>query len=489
MSIKTRLVLSYIAMTIIPIFLSAAAAILIASYSTKRYLCPCNEKLIINPAGKVMKGIQDIFSGVEKNVNSNPDKLADNNYLKNVDKQLKEINSGIVVKKNGEIIYSSKMTEKLNVTDSLTNFNPDHARNMRCRRIFGSDMMIEKFDFYFSDKSQGSVFLVTDTDKIGNIIIKTIVAIIIVILIILAATDGILTFFMSKQILTPLVYLKKSANRIKEGDLDFKIEASSKDEIGQVCLAFEEMRAKLKESIDMQNQYESNRKELISNISHDLKTPITAIKGYVEGIMDGVADTPEKMDKYIKTIYTKAADLDKLIDELFLFSKLDANKQKYEFEDIDISRYLMDCFEELEFDLEKVGMQINYYNNVDSPLTVIADREKIKRVIMNIVYNAVKYMDKKDGAINIRLSEMDDFAVIQIEDNGMGIPQDEIPKVFNRFYRVEPSRNAETGGSGLGLAIAQLIIYDHGGSIWIESEENLGTSVFFTLKKHNNSVK
>lgn len=488
MSIKTRLVLSYIAMTIIPIFLSATAAILIASYSAKHYLCPCNENLIINPVGKFMKGIQESFSGVEKNVNNNPDKLADHNYLENVDKQLNEINSGIVVRKNGQIIYSSKMAKKLNVAYSLTNFNPDRTRNMGYRRIFESDMMIQKVDFYFSDKSQGSVFLITDTNKIGTVIIKTIVVIIIVILIILAATDGILTFYMSKKILTPLSYLKKSANRIKEGDLNFKIEASSKDEIGQVCMTFEEMRAKLKESIDMQNQYESNRKELISNISHDLKTPITAIKGYVEGVMDGVADTPEKMDKYIKTIYTKAADLDKLIDELFLFSKLDANKQKYEFENINVCKYLMDCFEELEFDLEKVGIQINYYNNVESPLTVMADREKIKRVIMNIVYNAVKYMDKEDGVINIRLSEMDDFAVIQIEDNGMGIPQDEIPKVFNRFYRVEPSRNAETGGSGLGLAIAQLIINDHGGSIWIESEENQGTSVFFTLKKHNNSV-
>ena len=118
------------------------------------------------------------------------------------------------------------------------------------------------------------------------------------------------------------------------------------------------MRARLKKSIKVQLQYEENRKELISNISHDLKTPITAIKGYIEGIRDGVADTPEKTNKYINTIYTKATDVDKLIDELFLYSKLDLNKFAFNFTKVNVYQYIEDCIEELYFPLTKE----KYYN-------------------------------------------------------------------------------------------------------------------------------
>lgn len=488
MSIKTRLVISYIAMTIIPIILSILAAVAIIFFSNRITFGTYDLKFETNPLRDIRRSVNQVFSNLEKDAYQNPDKLKNHTYLKAIDEQLKKTDSGIIVRKDAAIIYSSEIADKLNIKNNLPAFNPDYRKTANGLRLFDNGAIMERVDFYFYDNSRGSVYLVTDTERMTKLLISNIVLIIIAILIILTVTDGVLSFIMSKQILTPLGYLKKSALRIKEGDLDFKIKSESKDEIGEVCLAFEEMRAKLKESIDMQNQYENNRKELISNISHDLKTPITAIKGYVEGIMDGVADTPEKMDKYIKTIYTKAADLDKLIEELFLFSKLDTSKEKYDFENINIEKYLSDSFEELEFDLEKVGVKLCYNSSVNYPLIVKADREKIKRVIINIINNAVKYMDKSEGVINIRLSETDDYAVIRIEDNGMGIPQDEIPKVFNRFYRVEPSRNAETGGSGLGLAIAELIINEHGGKIWIESKENIGTSVFFTLKKCNKSL-
>lgn len=301
--------------------------------------------------------------------------------------------------------------------------------------------------------------------------------------IIILLTNGAITYFVSRSIIKPLKVLKHGAEQIKDGNLDFKVDTVSRDEIGEVCIAFEEMRKKLKESIELQLQYEENRKELISSISHDLKTPITAIKGYVEGIMDGVANSPEKVDKYVKTIYSKSIDMDKLIDDLFLFSKLDLKKLPFNFERINIKEYFVDCIEEMQIDLQDKGMLLSFNCEIFDNAVVMADREKLKRAVTNIVQNTIKYMDKDNGQIEIRLNEDSEKIMVQIKDNGQGISEEDLPYVFDRFYRADPSRNRNTGGSGLGLAITKQIIEGHNGGIWIESRLGEGTSIYFTLKK------
>jgi signal transduction histidine kinase len=296
-------------------------------------------------------------------------------------------------------------------------------------------------------------------------------------------TNGLLTYFVSRSIVRPLKALKRAAEQIKEGNLDYVVKSSSKDEIGELFIAFEQMRGKLKHSVDLQFQYEENRKELISNISHDLKTPVTSIKGYVEGILDGVTDTPDKLDKYIKTIYAKATDMDRLIDELFLFSKLDLHNVPFHFEKIDLVRFLQDCTEELHFDMDKKGISLILDMPMDVSLQIAGDREKLKRVVLNVLENAVKYMDQPQGLISIQLAEQEDWVLVIIKDNGHGISEDALPHIFERFYRADPSRNSNSGGSGLGLAIVKQIIEGHGGEIRAASEIGIGTSIFFTLKK------
>lgn len=200
----------------------------------------------------------------------------------------------------------------------------------------------------------------------------------------------------------PIFVLKDATERIKEGNLDFQIPVTSYDEVGQLNQGFEEMRKKLKESIEVQTQYEENRKELISNISHDLKTPITSIIGYVEGIKDGVANTPGKMDKYLTTIHTKAKHMDTLIDELFLFSKLDLNRVPFQFETIELNMFMQDLIEEMQMDLSEEGISVYLQLQHVSPLYVIADLEKIKRVISNLINNSVKYMDKGEKKLPLQ---------------------------------------------------------------------------------------
>ena len=278
--------------------------------------------------------------------------------------------------------------------------------------------------------------------------------------------------------------LKDATKNIKDGNLDFVIEADERDEIGQLCIGFEEMRQRLKESAEEKLQFDADNKELISNISHDLKTPITAIKGYVEGIMDGVADTPQKMDRYIHTIYNKANDMDRLINELTFYSKIDTNRIPYTFSKINVADYFGDCAEEVGMDLAAKNILFSYYNYCDESVIIIADAEQMKRVINNIISNSIKYMDKPQGKINIRIKDVGDFIQVEIEDNGKGIAQKELPYIFDRFYRTDSSRNSAQGGSGIGLSIVKKIIEDHGGKIWASSKLGTGTVMNFVLRKY-----
>lgn len=304
------------------------------------------------------------------------------------------------------------------------------------------------------------------------------------VILIMAMTCSFLMAWIYRSILTPIETLKKATRNIRDGNLDFEVEIGDDDESGELCADFEEMRIRLKESTEEKVVFDSQNKELISNISHDLKTPITAVKGYVEGIMDGVADTPEKMDRYIRTIYNKANEMDRLINELTFYSKIDTNRIPYTFNKIHISDYFEDCVDELSVELESSGVSLTYFNYLEEDAVVIADAEQLKRVINNIVSNSLKYMDKPKGVINIRLRDVGDFIQIEIEDNGKGIAQKDLANIFERFYRTDASRNSSKGGSGIGLSIVKKIMEDHGGQVWATSKEGTGTTMYLALRKY-----
>ena len=287
-----------------------------------------------------------------------------------------------------------------------------------------------------------------------------------------------------RSIATPLVKLKKATQNIKEGNLDFVLEVEGDDEFSELCRDFEEMRKRLKESAEEKILMDKENKELISNISHDLKTPITAVKGYVEGIMDGVADTPEKMDRYVKTIYNKTNEMDHLINELTFYSKIDTNRIPYTFSKLNVEDYFSDCAEEVGLELETRGIELVYANYVENGVQVIADGEQIRRVIHNIISNAIKYMDKPKGIIQIRVKDVGDFIQVEIEDNGKGIAAKDLPSIFDRFYRTDVSRNSSKGGSGIGLSIVKKILEDHGGKVWATSRLGIGTIMYFVLRKY-----
>lgn len=244
------------------------------------------------------------------------------------------------------------------------------------------------------------------------------------------------------------------------------------------------MRQKLQESTERTLDNERENRKLISNITHDLKTPVTSIKGYAEGLLDGVADTPEKQQKYIRTIYNKANDMDRLINELTFYAGIDTNRIPYSFARINISEYFDDCVDEIGMDMESHGIELQYMNYLNRETLIIADPEQLKKVINNIIGNSVKYMDKEKGLISIRLNDVEGSVLIEIEDNGRGIDNKDVPYIFDRFYRTDISRNSSKGGSGIGLSIVKKIVEDHGGRVWAQSHPGTGTTIFLEFRKY-----
>lgn len=354
---------------------------------------------------------------------------------------------------------------------SLYGFSQTQARHVQESSSQASDSSQMVYDISLAQSSSNQVKLMA----------KDMILTATIILVFTALSVGLWIY---RSIAVPLVKFKKATKNIKEGNLDFVLEVEGNDEFSQLCQDFEEMRKRLKESTEEKILMDKENKELISNISHDLKTPITAVKGYVEGIMDGVADTPEKMDRYIRTIYNKANDMDRLINELTFYSKIDTNRIPYTFNKINVREYFDDCVEEVGLDLESKNIELSYFNSVENDVLVIADAEQLKRVINNIVGNSIKYMDKPKGYISIRVKDVGDFIQVEIEDNGRGIAAKDLPAIFDRFFRADASRNSSKGGSGIGLSIVRKIIEDHGGKIWANSKLGCGTVMYFVLRKY-----
>lgn len=313
----------------------------------------------------------------------------------------------------------------------------------------------------------------------------TMLGYIILMVIIMIILSGFVAFIVYQQFVNPLVKLKEAAEKMGSGNLDEKIEIGKnrEDEVGELCESFENMRQRMSDFAKEKMRYEDENRQLISNISHDLRTPITTIKGYVEGIMDGVADTPEKRDRYLKMIYSKANEMDSLINELSLYTNINNNAIPYEFHRVSVKDYFNDCMEEVHATLMSKNMTLTYRNYCEDDVMVIVDPDQLKRVINNIVTNSIKYMDKEYGQVDISIYDNDAEVKVAINDNGRGIDTESLPHIFDRMYRADSARQSR-GGSGLGLAICKKIVEEHGGNIYATSQVGKGTTIVFTLKKY-----
>lgn len=485
MKFNTRLIIIFLAVILLPFLLATVTFFVICgsmvwnlkhTYGVKDV--PLSAAL--SPA-ELYSSVTDKYMDILKEkLITEPDFYKNVEEIREIDNQLGRMSSFIIVKGEDKIYYIRPEYEEDEVLDVLPASGilpPEEKASLYYNDIH---RVVKQTDYVAADGTTGTIYVVTCVSMIVSDV--TGIGVIISMVVVLLLTAILLTSWLNQGIIKPMISLKSAMMRIEQGDLETPAVTAEKGEVGELFEGFEKMRIRLKDSKEEKARTEEANKELIRNISHDLKTPITSIKGYVEGIMDGVADTPEKMEKYIKTIYNKAGDMDFLIDELTMYSKIDANQIPYQFHQMNVGDYFSDCAEEVGLDLETKGIGFSYDFSCDPDTEINADPEQLKRVINNIINNSVKYRKEEGSRIALSVSLQDEKTVlVEIEDNGKGISAKELEKVFERFYRTDASRNSKQGGSGIGLSIARKVVEDHGGIIWATGEEGVGLTIHFTL--------
>jgi signal transduction histidine kinase len=421
-----------------------------------------------------------VGSNVSKITKATDDLLFSEDFFEYASKRLAEFDGRIVFLKDKKVIFNNHSLSRIDIEKALS-----VGRNLTDSKtldIAGILYFADVYFFEFDSGKSGSLILLAPYEEAYGFLEKFVLFTAFILIISYLATIIYVSIVFSLSIIKPINRLNKAVDEIIHGKLDCEIIEEGDLEIYELSGNFEKMRLKLKESISTLGKYDNNRKLLLTNISHDLKTPLTSIKGYVEGIQDGVANTPEKLEKYLKTIYAKAIQMDKMINDLLLYSKLDLNETPFHFEKTGILEYTREIAEEAQCDFARYNISIAFHSRLKKEIYLKIDRDRLKRVLHNLLDNSKKYMGKDRGSISVGIRESRTSVIIEIQDDGQGIPENKISQIFDRFYRGDLARSKQEG-SGLGLSIAKMIVEGHGGRIWAISKENEGTSVRLSLKK------
>ena len=287
-----------------------------------------------------------------------------------------------------------------------------------------------------------------------------------------ALTNLYLTRSLFRHIAQPLDTLTAGVARIRDGDLDTPIAYGEPDEFKAACDAVDEMAARLKASLEQQQAAQQQKQELIAGMSHDLKSPLTAIRAYTEGLLEGVAQDEAARQRYLQTIYAKEADMETLVNRLFAFARMDVSQYPVRLEPLALRTELEAVAEERE-DLAVT---------VDVPeITVQADRELLRRIAVNLLDNSHKYGGRADIRVRITAEKTGGMAAVAFTDNGAGVPPEQLPRLFDVFYRGDAARAAPGNGSGIGLAVVKRSAQEMGGTVRAENDAGGGLRVVVTL--------
>lgn len=285
-----------------------------------------------------------------------------------------------------------------------------------------------------------------------------------------ALTNLYLTRSLFRHISQPLDTLTAGVARIRDGYLDSPIAYRQPDEFKTACDAVDEMAARLKASLEQQQAAQQQKQELIAGMSHDLKSPLTAIRAYTEGLLEGVAQDEASRQRYLQTIYAKEADMETLVNRLFAFARMDVSQYLVHPEPLALRPALEAIIAEEE------GLSVT----LDVPdMTVLADRELLGRIAVNLLDNSRKYGGRADVHVRITAEENGGMAAIAFTDDGAGVPPEQLPRLFDVFYRGDAARTAS--GSGIGLAVVEKACEEMRGSSRAENAAGGGLRVVITL--------
>jgi signal transduction histidine kinase len=475
MNLKKRLTIANAATVVIPVIITVVVALAFIFIYTRLL----GADISLGSYQRLTELKLELIGSERSILRQTPEAIEQESFQKYLKERLGEIGGELLIVKDGQVLFSSHDFSKIDTTKFL-----EAGKTLGTEPVVIGTVpyRVQAVELAFNNGSKGSVLLLAPVEQSEHGL-KTFLIVIAIVFVGSFMTMNIyVSYQFSRSILRPLNNLQRAASEISSGNLDCEIFEEGDQELQELCRDLELMRIKLKESIHTQLKYEENRKFLVSSMSHDLKTPVTSIKGYVEGILDGVADTPEKRQRYLQTISLKSQQLDNMLDDLLLYAKLDLQQIPFNFEKTDIAKYLADCVLECEPELERSRIKLTFVNELHSSRYVQLDRQRMKRVIINILDNSRKYMNKEQGELIILLRETNSSVIVELRDNGSGIGENDLPYIFDRFFRSDTARS-EIKGSGLGLAIAKQIIEGHNGRVWAVSHGDEGTSILISLSK------
>lgn len=395
-----------------------------------------------------------------------------------------ELGYRFMITKDGEQIYSNLSAEDLRIGRKVAGEAMDYAKTLTASRY---EVSVIKNTFWHGEKA----FCITAVhpektdgeavDYLKNYLLRYAYGIVAFFVLLSMVINGILSWRLSRAILKPLQMLSLGTKEIREGNLDGRMQYEKKDEFGEVCQDFDEMRSFLKESVQQRLEDEKRRKDLITGISHDLRTPLTSISGYVDGLLDGIADTPEKRIRYLEAIRARAKTMVNLVESLSEYSRLDRNF-RYHMETVDLVEYIGQYLEMAKPDTEKCQIEIEVSRR-KGEYSVRLDTKEFKRIFDNLFTNTVKYREREASRVLISVRHTPDgrFTELVFQDDGPGVPQDSLGKIFDSFYRVDNSRKSSEKGSGIGLAVVREIVKGHGGTVRAENRSGLAVIIYIPV--------
>ena len=392
----------------------------------------------------------------------------------------------VVVDLSGQVLYSDASFkllpgDNINVQEMLQ-FDKSFAANYESKTkesfVLQKDGTTWGFTTFLVPKD------IVINDSKGRGAFKTFVPILIGVLISIGI-QILRTVYLNLCVLKPLKEISGSAKGILAGNYDLEVirtyeKTIGENEVGDLTYSFELMRDELKSKQLKEEKLKKSQQELISCISHDLKTPISTIKAYSEGLRDGIAKTPENRDSYVKIIIEKTDLLIGMISELLEYSNAELNQLDINRRELYFYEYFYPVMKEIEVLVKQKGIKFTYEVNTPD-MIVLIDTRRITEVLYNLVENSMKYIGNEIGEIAIKADREGEHVRITVIDNGIGISPDDIPYVFDKFYRVEKSRSSSIPGSGLGLSICKYIVNEHDGEIYCKSRHHQGCEISFTI--------
>lgn len=407
---------------------------------------------------------------------------------------LEKFGTQIRIEKNGEIFYQTKTdTDILETASTLVNLEEDKNLN-----YFGDDgLVIVNHATHANERY--SVIIVNNDYTVNDVSIRSsakditstlvgrtgLIALVIVLLFVISIV--VISFITSQTIVKPIKKISKGAEEIARGNLDYEIEFNSTNELGQTVENFNNMRIRLKQSIDDIQSAQSARQAVVAGIAHDLRTPLTSVRGYAEGLRDGIANTPEKQRQYTEIICESINNTEKILDDLLTISKLELNGFELDKEDVNAKEFFEDGVAELKQVLDAAEFDFTHSCHCSDDTVISIDTDRFERVISNVISNSIKYArENVKGSVHMALSEYERTVIIEISDNGIGVDRQSLPKIFDMMYRADPARTRVAKGSGLGLSVCKQIVELHGGTIWATSRSGHGLSIFISMPKRMN---